>query len=242
MRATNPFLQEGLAAAFGRRAFRRVYTLMVLFLAVMTVGIWPKNPIADFLRGGSPPQAFQAVSIALLLLISYLGGRIGLEEYAREDFTAAADLASLPSVPVRAVVSGKFLFAALHTVFLLCLGLPFLAVSVTVCGFRPSALGRACLLIVPPALVVRSAGIFLNLAFDLTPVPRNLALFAVMAALFAGTVVLAPSWSPILLLADPGGSSAGPLLYASFFHALLVLCLIGASFAAMSFRRRRSGG
>lgn len=242
MRTPNPFLREGLDAAFGRRAFRRIHLSLPAVLSVLLILVWPKGLLADFLRGGRSPQAFQTVAVAVLLLLSYLGGRSGLEEYAREVFAEAGDLAALRPVPLGTIIAGKFLFAALHTAFLLCLCLPFLAASLTVSGFGLPALSGACLLIYLPALAVRAGAVFLNLAFDPGPVGRNLALFTGAAALYLGTALLQPSLSPILLLAVPDRAVAPAALYASFFHLLLILCLVGASIPALAQRRRRAGG
>jgi hypothetical protein len=242
MRKLNPFLQEGLTAAFSRRAFRRTYNAMVAGMAVFLVLVWPKGPLADFLRGGRSPQAFQSVAIALLLLLSYLGGRNGLQEYARDAFTEVEDLAALSAVRVRTIVGGRFLFAALHAAFLLCLGLPFLTVSLTVSGYGLAVLCRACLLVFLPAFAVRAMAVFLTIAADLSAVPRNLAVFAGTAALFLGTAFLLPAWCPILLLAKPDGPPPLSTLQASFFHLLLVLCFLFASLPAMALRRRRAGG
>lgn len=238
MREPNPFLREGLEAAFRRRAFRRIHLALPAAVALLLVVVWPKGLIADFLRAGRSPQAFQTVSVALLLLLTYLGGRLGLEEYAREDFTASSDLAALPSVPVRTIVAGKHLFALLHTGLLFLLGLPLLTASFAVSGFGLPALGRACLVLLPSVWAARAGAVLLHLAADLGQVGRNAILFLAVAALHVGTAFLAPSVSPVLLLADPdrAAASAGG---ASFFALLLVLCAVGASYPALALRRRR---
>ena len=112
--------------------------------------------------------------------------------------------------------------------------------SLTVSGFGLPALGRACLLILFPALAVRAGAVFLLAASDLMSVLRHLALLSGAAALFLGAAFLAPAWSPILQLVQPDGPAPLPTLYASLFHLVLVLCFLGASFLAMALRRKRA--
>ncbi len=159
----NPFIGEGLSACFSHPLVLRTYTYYLAVAASFTFFWWPRNPLATYLQSGVGPQTFMVASLGLFISLVYLNIRYGTDDYIPEGAMSVKDFVTRTPVPIARLIAGKTVAGALHALFLLLLGLPFLLVSRNVSGAPPAAVARFLLVMGCSSLAYRSFG-FLMLA------------------------------------------------------------------------------
>jgi hypothetical protein len=214
------YVREGFRAYFAQRTILRSYLLIPGALAVALMIAWPQDTVEGVLRGGPATDAFSVVSACFLVLVLYLGGRYGAEDYATDTLGNLREYVTLPAASPGSLVAGKAAFALLHTVFLVALGVPFLLAALGVSGAAPGSLARALAVVAATGLAVRMYGLFLLCVFGLRRLIRGAALLIGTGTWLAVTWLLLPALNPIAaLLAAP--SPGGP-------RAAVAACLVAA--------------
>jgi hypothetical protein len=240
----NPVLRGGLAGAFSRPALLRAYACYLAAMAVVLFFWWPRASLASVFQGGPPPHTFTAAAVGLLACLAWLGTRFGAEDFSPGD-ASLRDMAALTPVPLRVLVTGLLLLAAAHTLFLVALGAPFLAVSLSVSGIPPRSAAAALLLSGSAALAFRTLGILLCTLFTRRAWLRNLLLGLGALLLALLPLLLFPRASPLVAVLAlgagpaPGGARVQWGIAAAADGGLAALFAAGAALALL--RARRSG-
>lgn len=254
-----PFLEEGLKTYVTQRAILRTYVIVVCVLAVALLVVWPQGSLEGVYRGARASDTFAVVSVTFLLLLLYLGGRFGGEDYSPETLVNLREYAALTPASVAWLVAGKTAFAVVHTIFLLLLGSPFLLAAASVSGAPAGSFGRALVLVGAATLASRMYGLFLLGLFGQRRILRGAAFLAGLAVFLAGTWLLLPALNPVSVLlgqistpsaaAAPGG--AGPrgalspatlLALADGVLSLLLAALTTLVLVLARHEARRGGG
>ena len=243
--AGSPLLREGARVYFSQPTILRSYLLLPCVLTVAALVGWPEGSLESALRAGSAANPFSVVSLAFLLLLVYLAGRYGAEDYAPESLASIRDYVTMTPTPVRSLVAGKVVFAFLHTAFMLALGAPFLLVALTVSGSRQGALGTAFAVLAGSALASRMYGLFLLSLLGPRKLLRSAAFVGGAGAYLLVTFLVFPSISPaaaLLALGSPAPTPGSRLVLLADAGAMVVF-IVGAGLVLLAARRaRRRGG
>jgi len=225
MRITSKlFVDEGIRNAFSSERLLRAYFLMAAVLSIVLFFWWPTGSIAFDIPSGGGPRTFPSVAIALCFCCAYIGARSGAEDYSPPTRAHLREYVRMTPVSLPVLVAGKAAFAALHTLFLLVLGAPFLLASLAVSGV---AVGRALgsLLVVGAfSLALRMAGLFLLALLGARRLFRDVILIALGVLCLAATLPFVPAANP--LSAITGLSAAGPPPTAIFFGLAIPIFLV----------------
>jgi hypothetical protein len=242
--AVNPFLAEGLRAAFTRPPLLRSWLILPAALGLVLLLWWPRGAFEAALREGRPQDACTAVALAFLFCMTYLAIRHGAEDYVPERRAGLREYATLTPVSLSRLVAGKVGFAILHTGFLLLLGSPFLLASLAVSGAGLER-GLASVAVIGAAgLALRVLGLLLLAITEAQRLVRGAILLFAAAGLLGLTTLLAPAASPVAALF---GLSTGDPRAPSYLVSVAIDCAAAAVLAACALaclaiaRARRRG-
>ena len=214
MRYNNPLLMEGLSQYFHQRRNNRVYLTFAILVGLILFAWWPKNSYTYFLEFGAVPSTFTLVVITVFAIITFLSTRFGTEGLGRDEFYTWYDWINLTPLPVRKLVFGKLALSLIHTLFLVLLTLPFLAIAASPSGISPASLAASVLVIASCAFAYRMTAVFLTSVLDEHPFLLKLSLWLIVFAIVLLSMALWPLISPIHALLSR--TSTDPTLYPSF--------------------------
>jgi hypothetical protein len=126
MKTRNPFIGEGIRAAFSHPPMLRTYSLFLLAMTCLTAFMWPWSPLVSYMSPREPPLIFTVAALGFFFCLIFINARFGAGDYEPVHSTKVRDFVNLTPVPVSTVVAGKLVVGVLHILFLLVLGLPFL--------------------------------------------------------------------------------------------------------------------
>jgi hypothetical protein len=237
----NPFIRGDLTAAFSRPTILRTYTYYLLAMSAIVFLWWPRGILSSSFREGSAPATFAAAALGMFGCLAYLNARLGAEDYPGRDAVGLRDVLTLTPVSVASLVAGKLAVAVLHTLFLLALGMPFLAVTLGVSGVPRAAAAAALAVAGCAALAFRAFGFLLFTLFEQRPALKDVLLLFCGLVLVFLPMLIAPAANPVSALLALGSaegsgrqvalSAAGSLAAAAVFS--------GGAFAALRAARRK---
>jgi ABC-type transport system involved in cytochrome c biogenesis permease component len=230
----NPFIAEDLSASFTRTSALRSYPGFIAVMAVVILIWWPRGPFTTYLRAGTVPDSFTAAALGLLACAAYLSARFGAEDFAEESASRVQDFVTLTPVPVSSVVAGKMAASAVHTIFILVLGLPFLLLGSAVNGTSIPVIARAALVSGSSAFCFRAFAFLCFTLFGPYRLLKNSVIFLCGLAFLTASTAVIPALSPISAILSLNGLGSIAVLGRTVpFY--LVSVIIGVSAAALFF-------
>jgi hypothetical protein len=249
--ARNPFLDEGVRTYFAQETILRSYLALVGVIGLALLLWWPRASLDAVVRSGVFPATFTTVCIGLYLCLTYLGARYGSEGFSPEAQVKLREYALLTPVSPASIVAGKALFALLHTLFLLALGVPFLLASLAVSGGGLPLILPALLVIGAATFAVRMYGL-LTLVLLERQVARDVCLALGIILFLVVSSLAVPAVNPIaallsILHRDEAAAAPISLPFGSipfFLHSVIMsllagLLLAGTACASLGGMRRR---
>ncbi len=226
------FFEEGVRSYFSNRRILRTYILLPACLALILLLMWPRASFESALRAGLVTDAFAVVAEIFLLLLLYLGGRYGSEGFSGEAPPPLREYATLTRAALPAVVARRVVVAAVHTVFLLLLGSPFLLASLSVSGVPFRRFLETLAVIGAAGLAARACGLLAVALLGARPFVRDVVLFPGMLLIMGVTFFTAPSVNPFHAVVAVSGAAAPCVLAslgATVALALVVLAILQAA-------------
>jgi hypothetical protein len=202
-------VRADLSAAFSRPSILRTYTYYLLAMSAIVFFWWPRGTLAASLRAGDAPITFAAAALGMFGCLAYLNARLGAEDYPGRESVGLREVLALAPVSAAGLVAGKLTAAALHTLFLLALGMPFLAAARGVSGVPLEAALEALLVAGCAALAFRSFGLLLYALLEQHPVVKDVLLLFCGLGLVFVPMLLAPAANPVSTLLALGGEGHG---------------------------------
>jgi hypothetical protein len=209
-REPNPFVKEGVQVYFSQATILRTYVVLLAVLGALLFFWWPRGPVAASLFPHAAPGTFTAVALGWLALLVWLSARYGAEDYSSGSFTRLNEYVRYTPVAIGTVVAGKLAFAALHTLFLLALGAPFVLASLAVSAVPTVNAARAFLVVGAAAAACRMLGSFLLVALGERSLVRDIAMLAAALAAISASLALFPAANPVSAILSLGGTADSP--------------------------------
>jgi hypothetical protein len=231
-----PFVAEGIRTYASQRSILRTYLFIPGALAIALLLTWPQGTVQSVYVGGAAADAFTVVGVTCLLILLYLGGRYGAEDYSPETFVNLREYITLTPASVASLVAGKAAFSIVHTIFLVALGAPFLLSASSVSGAPGGSVAGVLSLLATSALAARMYGLFLLAVMGRRRLLRAATFLAGLGGFLFVTYLLQPGINPIAMaIAAREGASLVPIV---IFNLAASVFLAAAATAVLVLARR----
>ena len=237
-----PFVAEGIRTYATHRSILRTYLFIPGALAIALLITWPQATAQSVFLGGSPAEGFTVVSVTCLLILLYLGGRYGAEDYSPETFVNLREYVTLTPASVASLVAGKAVFSIVHTVFLVTLGAPFLLSASSVSGAPRGSVAGVLAILATAAFAARMYGLLLLAAMGQRRLLRSVVFLVGVGAFLLVTYLAWPGFNPLVMVI--AARDGAPLLPVILFNLGASLLMGAAVTAVLVLVRRaaRAGG
>lgn len=196
----NPVIEEGLQVYLTNKRVRRIYSYYFIFLALVLLIVWPKQPFQYFLKFNRYPQSFHITSICILISLCFLNIQFGSDSYTRDLFHSISDWLTLTPLTVLRLLLGKLTLSLIHCIFLLIFSLPFFIIPMSLSGVFLKELLMSILIILFCSMTCRIMGLLCLVSFRNHPFIHGTSLLLFLVILLFPTISLFPSVNPILAL------------------------------------------
>jgi hypothetical protein len=222
----NPFIGEGLSACFSHPLVLRTYGYYLAVAAAFTFFWWPRNPLAMYLRTGTGPQTFMVTAVGIFICLVYLNMRYGSEDYLPDGAMGVMDFVTRTPVSIAGIVAGKALSGAVHVLFLLLLGLPFLMVSRDVSGASQAAIPRFFLIAGCSSIAYRCFGFLVFAFMGAHGTLKQVVLVCGTIVLMTFSLTVCPPASALSAVLDLEGGGAGGAVRLPLIGGSIPACLV----------------
>jgi hypothetical protein len=224
-----PFVAEGIRTYATQRSILRTYLFIPGALAIALLITWPQGTVQSVFLGGSAADGFTVVSVTCLLILLYLGGRYGAEDYSPETFVNLREYVTLTPASVASLVAGKAAFSIVHTIFLVTLGAPFLLSASSVSGAPRGSLAGVLAVLATAAFAARMYGLLLLAMMGQRRFLRVASFLAGVGAYLFVTYLVEPGYNPIaMVIAARDGASLLPIIIFNLGASLLLAAGVAA--------------
>jgi hypothetical protein len=233
---------EGIRTYASSRSILRTYIFIPAALAIALLVTWPQGTIQGVFLGVAAADSFTVLSVMCLLLLLYLGGRYGSEDYSPETFVNLREYVSLTPASAGSLVAGKAAFSVVHTIFLVALGAPFLLSAASVSGAPRGSLSGVLALLATAAFAARMYGLLLLAAMGQRRLLRSVVFLVGVGAFLLVTYLAWPGFNPLVMVI--AARDGAPLLPVILFNLGASLLMGAAVTAVLVLVRRaaRAGG
>lgn len=200
----NPVLQEARAVYLHRREYLWLHLGYLAASAVMLLIVWPSRDLMHFFRTQSPPPVYDVMVVYHAITLSLMNIFIGQDRVADGSIIRYSEWLERTSVPISILVGGKLFAAALHTVILTVVCLPFLVVAASPAGIPIQVIAPATLVLLLVSLLCRMVGMLISHWGESNYVIRVVGAWIFIALLFVATIQALPAVNPVVAVVSPG--------------------------------------
>ena len=235
-------VRDGLRSLLSERRPLRACLLGVAVLGLVLLAVWPHGTLDAAIRTGQASDTFTVVAISFLLVLLYLGARLGAEDLSADGGLRLHEYVTMTPVSLVSLVVSRLSTHAMHTGFLLLLGAPILIVSMSVGGVGFAQVLEALALAGSAGLVARAWGLLAVAVAGSRRAPRGVILFGGVAGSAAASFFLSPAVSPFHVLAtlSRGTESAAGWLPCAGASVAAALALGAGALGAFAAGRARA--
>lgn len=194
----NPVLQEARAVYLHRREYLWLHVGYLAATTLMLLVVWPSRGLMHFFRTQSPPPVYDVMVVYHVITLCLLNIYIGQDRLADSSIIRYSEWLERTSVPIRLLVGGKLIAAALHTLVLTILILPFLVIAASPAGTSLPVVARATLVLLLVSLLCRIVGMLISHWGESNYVIRVVGAWVFIALLFVATIQSAPAINPVV--------------------------------------------
>jgi hypothetical protein len=196
----NPIVEESVRVYAAGREYGLLHLIYLALLAVFTILAWPSQSLMNFFRTGTMPAVFEVVTILELLAVSGISLFAGQDRLASNRIIRHSEWLEHTGVPIRTLLWGKLISAALHSLMLVVLATPFVLIASGPAGIPLRAALSTQWIVLLVSILCRLAGLLLSHIGEERYVVRVVGGWLFLALLFLVTIGVAQSLNPIIAL------------------------------------------
>jgi hypothetical protein len=238
----NPLLEEAAEVYLRRREYVILHVIVLLGMALTTIGFWPSHSFLTFFRTETVPAVLQATLIIQGLGLTIIGFYVGLDRLAEKHIIRHSEWIERTTIPIGALFRGRIAAATIHMVLLSGAGLPFVVIAAGPAGSSLRVALAGTSLVFLSGLVGRFAGMLVSHLGERNYVVRVTGGWLFMAVFLVVTIQVYQPLNPVAavvrVLDAPGDTviTSGAALAAA---AILLAATYWESLARHRARSRR---
>ena len=234
----NPLLEEAAEVYIRRREYVILHLIVLIGMAVTTVGFWPSHSFLTFFRTETVPAVLQATLIIQVLGVTIFGLYVGMDRLAENGIIRHSEWIERTSISIGVLFRGRVAAATIHMLLVAAAGLPFVVIAAGPAGSPLGAALGGTLVVFLSGLAGRLAGMLVSHLGELSYVVRITGAWLFMAAFFVVTIQLFPPLNPIAAVVNVLDAPADTVLRSG--TALVAVALLLAAAYRESLARHRA--